>query len=42
VLYRTGEKSLAFRALAQCKDTPGAARWQWEIEQMASQMAESA
>ena len=42
VLYRTGEKSLAFRALSQCKDTPGAARWQWEIEQMASQMAESA
>ncbi|RLT10659.1 MAG: hypothetical protein DWI24_08300 [Planctomycetota bacterium] len=34
LLERTGQVGLSKRVLVQCRDTPGAARWIWEIEQM--------
>jgi cytochrome c-type biogenesis protein CcmH/NrfG len=39
LLERTGQADQARRALDQCRDTPGSARWVWEIEQMAQRMS---
>ena len=39
LLERTGQTDQARRALDQCRDTPGAGRWVWEIEQMAQRMS---
>lgn len=41
VLERTGELELARRTLDQCKDTPGASAWHWEIDQIAKRLSES-
>jgi len=38
LLERTGQKELAVRVLHQCGDTPGAVRWQWEIDQMSRRL----
>jgi tetratricopeptide (TPR) repeat protein len=39
LLERTGQTDQARRALDQCRDTSGASRWVWEIEQMAQRMS---
>lgn len=38
LLERINEKELAERVLHQCGDTPGADRWQWEIDQMSRRL----
>jgi hypothetical protein len=41
VLEITGETALARRTLDQCRESPGAHDWQWEIDQMARRLSES-
>lgn len=41
VLERTGETALARRTLDQCRETPGAASWSWEIAQIAKRLSDS-
>lgn len=38
LLQRNNEKELAVRVLDQCRDTPGALKWRWEIEQMSERL----
>lgn len=39
LLHRTGEPGLARRVLDQCRDTPGARTWWWEIDRMVESIA---
>ncbi|MFM7317384.1 MAG: hypothetical protein ACKO5E_10585 [bacterium] len=40
VLFRAAEAGLAARALEQCRDTPGADRWRWEIDQLTARLGQ--
>jgi hypothetical protein len=39
LLLRTNEPDIARRVLDQCRDTPGARKWAWEIDQVAASLA---